>query len=113
MVAQAEGDASRFRSVQTEYAKAPQVTRDRIYLETMQQIYTNSTKVLVDARQGNNLLYLPLDKLMAQADGRAAPQPGQPGAASTPAPAPDASTDIRSRASLRQPRPRLALRRPS
>ncbi len=101
VVAQAEGDASRFRSVQTEYAKAPQVTRDRIYLETMQQIYSNSTKVLVDARQGNNLLYLPLDKLMAQADGRAAPQPGQPGAASTPAPAPDASTDIRSRESLR------------
>ncbi|CAJ93452.1 FtsH protease activity modulator HflK [Cupriavidus necator] len=101
VVAQAEGDASRFRSVQTEYAKAPQVTRDRIYLETMQQIYTNSTKVLVDARQGNNLLYLPLDKLMAQADGRAAPQPGQPGAASPPASAPDASTDARSREALR------------
>ncbi|AQV94614.1 HflK protein [Cupriavidus necator] len=101
VVAQAEGDASRFRSVQTEYAKAPQVTRDRIYLETMQQIYTNSTKVLVDARQGNNLLYLPLDKLMGQADSRAAPQPGQPGAASTPAPTPDASTDNRSRESLR------------
>ncbi|EYS97266.1 membrane protein [Cupriavidus sp. SK-4] len=100
VVAQAEGDASRFRSVQTEYAKAPQVTRDRIYLETMQQIYSNSTKVLVDARQGNNLLYLPLDKLMAQADGRAVPQPGQPGAAS-PAPAPDASTDARSREALR------------
>ncbi|CAM3322079.1 FtsH protease activity modulator HflK [Cupriavidus taiwanensis] len=103
VVAQAEGDAARFRSVQAEYAKAPQVTRDRIYLETMQQIYTNSTKVLVDARQGNNLLYLPLDKLMAQAEGRAAPtQPGQPGAAGgTPAPAPDASTDNRSRESLR------------
>ncbi|MGH8788169.1 MAG: FtsH protease activity modulator HflK [Cupriavidus necator] len=101
VVAQAEGDASRFRSVQTEYAKAPQVTRDRIYLETMQQIYSNSTKVLVDARQGNNLLYLPLDKLMAQADGRAVPQPGQPGAASPPAPAPDASTDARSREALR------------
>jgi membrane protease subunit HflK len=76
------------------------VTRDRIYLETMQQIYSNSTKVLVDARQGNNLLYLPLDKLMAQAEGRATPQPGQPGAG-TPAPAPDASTDNRSRESLR------------
>ncbi|WP_265920676.1 FtsH protease activity modulator HflK [Cupriavidus nantongensis] len=101
VVAQAEGDASRFRSVQAEYAKAPQVTRDRIYLETMQQIYTNSTKVLVDARQGNNLLYLPLDKLMAQAEGRATPQPGQPGAAGTPAPVPDASTDNRSRESLR------------
>ncbi|BDB24700.1 protease modulator HflK [Cupriavidus sp. TA19] len=101
VVAQAEGDASRFRSVQTEYAKAPQVTRDRIYLETMQQIYSNSTKVLVDARQGNNLLYLPLDKLMAQGqgDGRAA-APGQPGAG-TPAPAPETSPDTRSRESLR------------
>ncbi|MEM5426892.1 FtsH protease activity modulator HflK [Cupriavidus oxalaticus] len=101
VVAQAEGDASRFRSVQTEYAKAPQVTRDRIYLETMQQIYSNSTKVLVDARQGNNLLYLPLDKLMAQGqgDGRAA-APGQPGAG-TPAPVPETSPDTRSRESLR------------
>ncbi|MBP0628929.1 MULTISPECIES: FtsH protease activity modulator HflK [unclassified Cupriavidus] len=101
VVAQAEGDASRFRSVQAEYAKAPQVTRDRIYLETMQQIYSNSTKVLVDARQGNNLLYLPLDKLMAQGgDGRAA-TPGQPGAGGTPAPAPETSPDTRSRESLR------------
>ncbi|MFJ4289695.1 FtsH protease activity modulator HflK [Cupriavidus sp. NPDC089707] len=101
VVAQAEGDASRFRSVQAEYAKAPQVTRDRIYLETMQQIYANSTKVLVDARQGNNLLYLPLDKLMAQSgDGRAA-APGQPGAAGTPAPVPETSPDTRSRESLR------------
>ncbi|WP_354685614.1 FtsH protease activity modulator HflK [Cupriavidus necator] len=101
VVAQAEGDASRFRSVQTEYAKAPQVTRDRIYLETMQQIYTNSTKVLVDARQGNNLLYLPLDKLMAQSQAGTAAAPGQPGAAGTPAPAPDAAPDTRSREALR------------
>ncbi|KWR88875.1 FtsH protease activity modulator HflK [Cupriavidus sp. IDO] len=102
VTAQAEGDASRFRSVQTEYAKAPQVTRDRIYIETMQQIYNNSTKVLVDARQGNNLLYLPLDKLMSQAaDGRAGAQPGQPAAGTTPTPAPEPGADIRSRESMR------------
>lgn len=104
VTAQAEGDAARFRSVQTEYAKAPQVTRDRIYIETMQQIYSNSTKVLVDARQGNNLLYLPLDKLMAQSqgDGRAAsPTPAPtPGAGANP-PASDATADSRSRESLR------------
>jgi modulator of FtsH protease HflK len=64
IVAQAQGDAQRFRSVLTEYQKAPQVTRDRLYLETMQQIYGNVTKVLVDSRQGSNLLYLPLDKIM-------------------------------------------------
>ncbi|CAG2159482.1 FtsH protease activity modulator HflK [Cupriavidus numazuensis] len=104
VVAQAEGDASRFRSVQGEYAKAPQVTRDRIYIETMQQIYANSTKVLVDARQGSNLLYLPLDKLMAQgqADSRGTQTPSQPASgAGTQAPSQDSGADNRSRESLR------------
>ena len=64
VVAQAQGDAQRFRSVFTEYQKAPQVTRDRMYLDAMQQIYGNVTKVLVDSKQGSNLLYLPLDKIM-------------------------------------------------
>ncbi|MBS7808512.1 FtsH protease activity modulator HflK [Variovorax sp. PCZ-1] len=64
VIAQADGDAQRFRAVYNEYAKAPQVTRDRMYLDTMQQIYSNTTKILVDSRQGNNLLYLPLDKIM-------------------------------------------------
>jgi membrane protease subunit HflK len=61
---QAEGDASRFRQIVVEYAKAPGVTRDRLYIEAMQQIMTNTSKVLVDQRGGSNLLYLPLDKLM-------------------------------------------------
>ncbi len=64
IVAQAQGDAQRFKSVLAEYQKAPQVTRDRMYLDTMQQIYGNVTKVLVDSRQGANLLYLPLDKIL-------------------------------------------------
>lgn len=64
IVAQAQGDAQRFSSVLAEYQKAPQVTRDRMYIESMQQIYGNVTKVLVDSRQGSNLLYLPLDKIM-------------------------------------------------
>jgi membrane protease subunit HflK len=64
VVAQAQGDAQRFRSVFAEYQKAPQVTRDRMYLDAMQQIYSNVTKVMVDSRQGSNLLYLPLDKIM-------------------------------------------------
>jgi modulator of FtsH protease HflK len=64
VIAQAEGDAQRFRSIYTEYAKAPQVTRDRMYLDAMQQIYSSTTKILIDSRQGNNLLYMPLDKLM-------------------------------------------------
>lgn len=64
VISQAEGDASRFRQVYLEYAKAPQVTRDRMYLDTMQQMFQNTTKVLMDQKAGNNLLYLPLDKLM-------------------------------------------------
>ena len=66
IVESAEGDAARFSQVLTEYKKAPQVTRDRLYLETMQQVFTNTSKVLVDTRNGSNLLYLPLDKLMQQ-----------------------------------------------
>lgn len=69
VVAQAQGDAQRFRSVFAEYQKAPQVTRDRMYLDTMQQIYGNVTKVLVDSKQGSNLLYLPLDKIMQMGAG--------------------------------------------
>ncbi len=64
VIARAEGDAQRFKSVFTEYQKAPQVTRDRMYLDAMQQIYSGVTKVMVDSKQGNNLLYLPLDKIM-------------------------------------------------
>jgi len=68
IVAQAQGDAGRFAAVLAEYQKAPQVTRDRMYTDAMQQIYASTTKVLVDTKQGSNLLYLPLDKLM-QASG--------------------------------------------
>lgn len=73
VIAQAQGDAQRFRSVLTEYQKAPQVTRDRMYLDTMQQIYSNATKVLVDSKQGSNLLYLPLEKLMQAGNGTEVP----------------------------------------
>ncbi len=64
IVAQAQGDSQRFKSVLAEYQKAPQVTRDRMYIDSMQQIYSNVTKVMVDSRQGSNLLYMPLDKLI-------------------------------------------------
>jgi membrane protease subunit HflK len=64
VVAQAQGDAQRFRSILAEYQKAPQVTRERMYLDAMQQIYGSVTKVLVESRQGSNLLYLPLDKVL-------------------------------------------------
>ena len=73
LIATAEGDASRFRQINAEYAKAPEVTRNRMYLETMQQVYSNTSKVMVDAKGQGNLLYLPLDKLM-QAAGAVVPQ---------------------------------------
>ena len=64
IAAQAEGDSERFSSLLAEYKKAPQVTRDRLYTDAMQEVYSNVTKILVDSRQGSNLLYLPLDKIM-------------------------------------------------
>jgi len=67
VIANAEGEASRFRQIVTEYNKAPSVTRDRLYLDTMQQILSNSSKIVVDQKSGGNLLYLPLDKLMQNA----------------------------------------------
>ncbi len=65
VIANAEGDASRFKQILVEYEKAPQVTRERMYIDMMQQILTNSSKVLIDQKSGNgSLLYLPLDKLI-------------------------------------------------
>ncbi len=97
VVSQAEGDAQRFRSVLVEYQKAPAVTRDRLYLETMQQVYGNVSKVLVESRSGSNLLYLPLDRLLQQA--------GTPVPAAAPAPAPaapdPAAADPRTREGVR------------
>ena len=98
IVAQAQGDAQRFSAILTEYQKAPQVTRDRMYLESMQQIYSSVTKVMVDSRQGSNFLYLPLDKLLQTGalpvvgDASAVGQP----ATTTPS-APAFSNDARAR----------------
>jgi len=65
-VAEADGDARRFASVLAEYQKAPAVTRDRMYIDTMRQVYSNVSKVMIDSRGNSNLLYLPLDKLLQQ-----------------------------------------------
>ena len=85
VIASAEGDASRFKQVLAEYSKAPAVTRERIYIDTMQQIYSTTSKIMLDYKGGGNLLYLPLDKLLQQAGGaiqseaqaaqRASPEP--------------------------------------
>ncbi|WOB11025.1 FtsH protease activity modulator HflK [Piscinibacter gummiphilus] len=99
VVARAEGDAQRFSRVLAEYQKAPSVTRDRIYIDTMRDIYAGVSKVMADGRNNSNLLYLPLDKLIQQS---AAPSPTQP---ATPSPvdtgtstsAPGSAADVRLR----------------
>ena len=64
IVARAEGEAARFENLLSEYKKAPQVTRERLYIEAVSEVYTNSSKVLVDVEGGNNMMYLPLDKII-------------------------------------------------
>jgi len=80
----AEGDASRFRQILTEYAKAPGVTRERMYLETMQQIFSSTNKLLVDTHNSSQLLYLPLDRLLQQGAGGET-SPHVPSSAAPPA----------------------------
>jgi len=115
VISTAEGDASRFAQVQGEYAKAPEVTRQRMYLETMQQIYANTSKVMVDAKGQGNLLYLPLDKLIqgagavtaagaatpdAMAGTRTMPRAAQQGSNESP---PQLDTSLSNQARPREP----------
>ena len=106
VIERAEGDAARFRQVATEYAKAPGVTRDRLYLDAMQEILSNTSKIVVDQKGGGgSLLYLPLDKLMQQsaapAAAEGAPAQAAPAAPEGAAPAAPAAAQQRSRESLR------------
>src|SRR6185295_16461347 len=100
-IASAEGDAVRFRQVLTEYAKAPAVTRERLYIETMQQVLTSTSKVMMDYRGGGNLLYLPLDRLLqsaaAPSGGEASAVPRQPPAEATPEGGPRSRDTLRNR----------------
>jgi modulator of FtsH protease HflK len=102
IVSQAEGDADRFARQLTEYQKAPQVTRERLYIDTMREVYSSISKVMIDAHNNANLLSLPLDKLLQQAAVPAAPATG----AATPPTVPEAapasnSVDVRSRENQR------------
>ena len=73
IIADAEGDASRFTSLREEYEKAPDVTRQRLYYETMEQVLGGSNKVILDTSSGGSLLYLPIDELMKRQDVRRMP----------------------------------------
>ena len=69
MIADAVGDASRFEAMLVEYHKAPRVTRDRLYIDAVEDVYSRTNKVLLDSEGSGNLLYLPLDQLMRQSGG--------------------------------------------
>jgi membrane protease subunit HflK len=106
VVQRAEGDAARFRDILVEYQKAPGVTRDRLYLDMMQSVLGNSSKVLIDQKSGANLLNLPLDKLLQQGAAASAAASASDSAASPPrvptTPEPAVTVDpTRSRETLR------------
>ncbi|NML48105.1 FtsH protease activity modulator HflK [Ramlibacter sp. G-1-2-2] len=106
IVAQAQGDSQRFKLLLAEYQRSPQVTRDRLYIEAMQNIYSNVTKVMMESRAGGNMLFLPLDKIIQQVSNQgaaassapAAPAPDTaPPAASSSGSLPPAAGDARTR----------------
>ena len=102
VISQAEGDADRFGRQLTEYQKAPQVTRERLYIDTMREVYSNITKVMIDARNNSSLLNLPLDRLLQAAAAPAAPATGAAAAPpASEAPPPSNSVDVRSRENQR------------
>nr|MBL8456317.1 FtsH protease activity modulator HflK [Zoogloeaceae bacterium] len=86
VVANAEGEASRFNQIYAEFSRAPEVTRERLYIETMQQVFSSTNKVFVDAQGSNNLMLMPLDKLLQGVAAAAAPAAANAPAAQSPAP---------------------------
>ena len=97
VVADAQGEASRFTQLLAQFQLAPEVTRRRLYLEAMEDIYANSSKVLVDTNKGSNLIYLPVDKILEQRRQPAAPAVGQVNRAPAASAAAEASTATRDR----------------
>lgn len=85
VIGDAQGDSARFASVETEYSKAPEITRERMYLSTMQGILESTAKIVVDTASENNMLYLPLDKITGQAARPAPPAPDSGSDSSTSA----------------------------
>ena len=100
VIADAEGEAARFVALLEEYEKAPEVTRDRLYLETMEQVLGSSSKVILDAQGSGNLLYLPVDQLMRRG-GTARPRQSMPEAVVTPARPSEQESSRRARDDLR------------
>jgi membrane protease subunit HflK len=87
VIADAEGEAARFEALLTEYEKAPRVTRERLYLDALEDVYGRSNKVFLDAEGSGNLLYLPLDKMLQQSGSRQMNSTGTRDADTSAAPA--------------------------
>jgi membrane protease subunit HflK len=85
VIARAEGDAKRFSQIISEYAKAPAVTRERLYIEAIEHVFSTTSKIFVDQKSGGNMLYLPLDKLMPQAPASSTQPAQEPPEAAAPA----------------------------
>jgi membrane protease subunit HflK len=102
-VARAEGEASRFTQLLTEYKRAPEVTRKRLYLETMESVLQGSSKVLVDVKDGNSLMYLPLDRMIKGA-GEIVTRPGEGYTSSGGSPAAPGSLNSRPPQQIRETR---------
>ena len=100
VTAQAVGEASRFEQLLTEYSKAPKITRERLYIEAIESMLANTNKVLIDTEQGNNLLYLPLDRLMERGQNRSSRQDPS-GAAFSSSPSANFNTNPSSNSRLR------------
>ena len=97
VISRAKGEADRFTKLVGEYRKAPEVTRQRLYLETMQDVYSNTSKVLVSSKEGqNNLIYLPLDKMVEGSRNNSGTAPA------TPAPSSANDAGARAAADLQQ-----------
>jgi len=101
VTANAEGEAARFLQITKEYARAPGVTRERLYLEAMQHIYSSTTKIVVDQKSGPNLLFLPLDKIIQMSAGGAAQGDADTGSAPEPQAGAPTTLDPRSRDAFR------------
>lgn len=100
VVARAEGEARRFRQIAGEYAKAPAITRERLYLEAMEQVLSNSTKIFIDQKGGNQILYLPLDRIIRTHGETEGPVSG-PSVPGVDTSAPTRDTSTRTRRDLR------------
>ncbi len=102
VISHADGDARRFSQVATEYVKAPSVTRERMYIETMEQVLSSTTKVFIDQKAGNNMIYLPLDKLMPMREAVDTTVQAPPLLDTETKPVPLKGADVRGRVDLRR-----------